>query len=142
MLGKLLDEIPAEPFIYPVVFYAQIEIFVFPSVSIEIRLRLLRRALYVNLIDYILKVGIVLVYYAPYEKQLEVADRPLYPDKLPVRIFMFLYVLEHVHRVKVLLVQARQSQIVRKKTARATVKRKPLQYLVYAYVKTARIRQN
>lgn len=56
MLGELLDEIPAEPFIYPVVFYAQIEIFVFPSVTVEIRLRLLRRALYVSLIDYILKI--------------------------------------------------------------------------------------
>ena len=56
MLGELLDEIPAKPFIYPVVFYAQIEVFIFPPIAIEIRLGLFRRALYVSLIDYILKI--------------------------------------------------------------------------------------
>lgn len=56
MLGELLDEIPAKPFIYPAVFYVQIEVFVFPAVTVEIRLRLFRRALYVGLIDYILKI--------------------------------------------------------------------------------------
>ena len=73
MLGELLDEIPAKLFIYPAVFYVQIEVFVFPSVAVEIRLRLLRCALCVSLIDYMLKVGTILVYYAPYEKQLEIA---------------------------------------------------------------------
>ena len=109
MPGELLDEIPAKPFIYPAVFYAQIGVFVFPSVAVEIRLRLFRRALYVGPIDYILKIRIVLIYYAPYEKQLEIANRPLYPDKLPLCIFVLLYILEYVHRVKVLLVQTRQS---------------------------------
>ena len=68
MLGELLDEIPVKPFIYSIVFYAQIEVFVFPSVAVEIRLRLFRRAVYVSLIDYILKIRIILVYYTPYEK--------------------------------------------------------------------------
>ena len=109
MPGELLDEIPAKLFIYPAVFYAQIGVFVFPSVAVEIRLRLFRRALYIGPIDYILKIRIVLVYYAPREKQLEIAYRPFYPDKLPLRIFVLLYILEHVHRVKVLLIQTRQS---------------------------------
>ena len=55
---------------------------------------------------------------------------------------MLLYILKHVHRVKVLLVQALQSQVVGKKPARNAVKRKPLQYLIYAYVKIAYIRQS
>lgn len=56
MPGELLNEIPAKPFIYPAVFYAQIGVFVFPSVAVEIRLRLFCRALYVGPIDYILKI--------------------------------------------------------------------------------------
>ena len=56
MLCELLNEIPAKPFIYPAVFYTQIRVFVFPSVTVEIRLRLFSRAIYVGPIDYILKI--------------------------------------------------------------------------------------
>lgn len=56
MPSELLDEIPAKLFIYPAVFYAQIGVFVFPSVTVEIRLRLFSHALYIGPIDYILKI--------------------------------------------------------------------------------------